>query len=158
MGATVLVPILSLFSAFHQDAMLSADILALIKVLGNVEDTSAFRAVVLPEVSQVIANLEQHACVTQNMQEVSRMVDSGIVKAMLDIFVDYFLSPTQKRQVQLGCEDESAVLQVGNLLLRIVASRACLSDFHLRLYSFRALAVVCKVHPGFRSQKTAELI
>ena len=35
---------------YHQDAMLSADILALIKVLGNVDDTSHFRQFVLPAI------------------------------------------------------------------------------------------------------------
>lgn len=28
----------------------------------------------------------------------------------------------------------------------------------MKLYAFRVLAVVCKLHPGFRSDKTAELI
>ncbi len=51
MGKAVLPSIMELFSTYHQDAMLSNDILALIKVLGNVEDTSTFRATVLPVVT-----------------------------------------------------------------------------------------------------------
>jgi len=43
MGSLVLPQILQIFSTFHADAMLSCDIIALIKVLGNVDDTKVFR-------------------------------------------------------------------------------------------------------------------
>ena len=43
MGPLVLPQMLHVFSTFHADAMLSCDIIALIKVLGNVDDTIAFR-------------------------------------------------------------------------------------------------------------------
>lgn len=43
MGSSVLPAVLQLFSTYHQDAMLSSDILGLIRVLGNVDDTSTFR-------------------------------------------------------------------------------------------------------------------
>lgn len=43
MGPVVLAPTLQLLSTFHADAMLSSDILDLIKVLGNVKDSAPFR-------------------------------------------------------------------------------------------------------------------
>jgi len=58
MGPLVLPSILQQFSTYHADAMLSSDILQLIKVLGNVEDTSVFRSLVLPEICKVLATLE----------------------------------------------------------------------------------------------------
>ena len=50
MGPQALPAVLQLFSTFHKDAMLSSDILTLIRVLGNVDDTSTFRQLVLPQV------------------------------------------------------------------------------------------------------------
>ena len=69
---------------------------------------------------------------------------------MLDLFVDYFLQMHARAEYSIR-NDEQCVLQVGNSLLQILSSRATQSDYHLRLYAFRALAVVCKVHPAFRS-------
>lgn len=85
------------------------------------------------------------------------MLDSGVLKAMLDIFIDYYMQ-LLNRALPPTQDDESFVLQIGNSLLLVLASRASQLDFHLKLYAFRALAVVCKVHPGFRSEKTLELI
>ena len=91
------------------------------------------------------------------MVEVSRMVDSGSLKAMLDIFADYFMNLLDHGQ-QPRPDDERTVLQVGNLVLEVLSSRACQQDFHLRLYIFRALSIVCKVHQAFRQEKTVELV
>jgi len=57
MGQAVLPSVMQLFSTFHQDAMLSNDILTLIRVLGNVDDTSTFRSLVLPVIMQTMAQL-----------------------------------------------------------------------------------------------------
>lgn len=100
--------------------MLSSDILDLIKVLGNVEDSTAFRTLVLPHAAQIVASIELHACgSTINQVEISKLVDSGILKAMLDIFADYYLqllvrarNPTQ--------EDGQILLQIANSLLKIL--------------------------------------
>ena len=103
--------------------MLSADVLTLIKTLGNVDDTKTFRKLVLPAVVATVQGLYD-ACEAGNMQEVQRLVDSGILKAMLDIFADYFLSMVTRAHAPTS-EDETAVLQVGDLLLRVLAARAC---------------------------------
>lgn len=50
-GPVVLPSVLLLLSNFHADAMLSSDILDLIKVLGNVNDSKAFSQLVLPHVA-----------------------------------------------------------------------------------------------------------
>ena len=76
--------------------MLAFDLLALIRSLGNVDDTSTFRTLVMPQILQTIMQLQQHACVTNNMEGVQKMLDSGILKAMLDIFVDYFINLLRK--------------------------------------------------------------
>lgn len=91
------------------------------------------------------------------MTEVSRLVDSGCLKAMLDIFADYFMNLLSNNRAPCA-DDESAVLAVGNISLQVLPSLACQQDFHLRLYIFRALAIVCKIHPGFRQEKVLELI
>ena len=54
MSSQVLPPILQLFSTFHQDAMLAFDLLALIRSLGNVDDTSTFRQLVMPQILRTI--------------------------------------------------------------------------------------------------------
>ena len=57
MGPFVLQTVLNLFNVYNQDAMLSSDILALIKALGDVEDTSTFRSLVLPAIVQTVTGL-----------------------------------------------------------------------------------------------------
>lgn len=57
MGQFVLQTVLNLFNVYNQDAMLSSDILALIKALGDVEDTSTFRSLVLPAIVQTVTGL-----------------------------------------------------------------------------------------------------
>lgn len=57
MGPFVLQTVLNLFNVYNQDAMLSSDLLALIKALGDVEDTSTFRSLVLPAIVQTVTGL-----------------------------------------------------------------------------------------------------
>ena len=78
--------------------MLSADILALIKVLGDVDDTAHFRQHVLPAIVKTVAELRNAACLTNNMAELTRMIESGSLKAMLDIFADYFMTLLDREQ------------------------------------------------------------
>ena len=53
-GQLVLPHVMQLFTNYHQDAMLSSDIITLIKMLGDVDDTSAFRAAVLPQIQKSV--------------------------------------------------------------------------------------------------------
>ena len=137
--------------------MLLTDLTALIKVFGNVEDTTAFTAQVQPYVDQTMGQLKQHACVTNNTQEVQKLIDSGLLKATLDIFVDYFTSMLSSGKAAQS-HDETFLLSVGESLMAVLASKSSSVIPHLRLYAFRALSLVCKAHPGFRSAKTADLI
>ena len=50
MDGQVISAILQVYGQYHQDAMLQSDILALIKLLGRVDDTTAFRQLVLPQI------------------------------------------------------------------------------------------------------------
>lgn len=52
----------------------------------------------------------------------------------------------------------TVLAQIGSHLVAILGSRASQSDFHLKLYAFRALAVVCKFHSDFKNDKFGELI
>ena len=54
MTGEIVKPILVLFNMYLKDAMLSADILQLLKILQNVPDNTAFKQAVLPEVQSVV--------------------------------------------------------------------------------------------------------
>ena len=76
---------------------------------------------------------------------------------MLDVFADYFMNLLSLKQTPTP-EDENAVLSIGTMVLQILSNRACHQDFHLRLYIFRALAIICKIHPGFRNEKVPDIV
>ena len=59
MGPLVLQQVLNLFDKYNQDAMLSSDILSLIKILGDVDDTTTFRGLVLPAIVRTVTVLQQ---------------------------------------------------------------------------------------------------
>ena len=104
MLGVVIKPVLSLFDKYFQDAMLSDDILQLIQTLGNVPDNTIFKQAVLPEVQAVIQRLHCFACEQQNAQEVQKMIESGMAKAVLDIFRDYCTQVCEKSST-LTAED-----------------------------------------------------
>ena len=104
MLGVVIKPVLSLFDKYFQDAMLSDDILQLIQTLGNVPDNTVFKQAVLPEVQAVIQRLHCFACEQQNAQEVQKMIESGMAKAVLDIFRDYCTQVCEKSST-LTAED-----------------------------------------------------
>ena len=85
------------------------------------------------------------------------MVDSGLLKATLDIFVDYFQNLVSKGKPASN-QDESFLINVGEYLVAVLVSKASALDLHLQLYAFRALSLICKVHDGFRQENAAGLI
>ena len=51
------------------------------------------------------------------------MVDSGVLKAMFDIFTNYYLQFTQSAKITP--QDEAILVKTGESLLQVLASRAC---------------------------------
>ena len=70
MNKHVVKPVLFIFNKYYQDAMLSSDILNLLKQLGNVPDNSVFKEAVLPEIQAVVNQLQVFACQQGNASEI----------------------------------------------------------------------------------------
>ena len=70
MTGVIIKPILVLLNMYLKDAMLSADIIQLLKILQNVPDNTAFKQVILPEVKSVVKQLQVYACEQENAVEV----------------------------------------------------------------------------------------
>lgn len=76
------------------------------------------------------------------------MIESGMAKAVLDIFRDYCTQMCESRAV-LTNEDQVMVV-VAQALIDILKSKVGSTDALLRLYATRALAVVLRANPTFR--------
>ena len=76
------------------------------------------------------------------------MIESGMAKAVLDIFRDYCTQVCEKGS-PLTAEDQVMTV-VAQALIEIVKSKIGSTDTMLRLYATRTLAVVVKANPAFR--------
>lgn len=73
-----------LFNDYYKDAMLSDDILELIKVFADVPENHHLDTIVMPSVYLIIQQFYT-AVVSRNSSEVQKMLDTGLLKAMLNI-------------------------------------------------------------------------
>ena len=84
------------------------------------------------------------------------MIDSGMAKAVLDIFRDYC---TQMCESGAALTSEDQVMTVvAQALIDILRSKIGQADMLLRLYATRTLAVVLRANPAFRQQSTDALL
>ena len=80
---------------------------------------------------------------TQSKEDLSRLLDTGILKAMLDIFNDYTLKGISSNQ-QVRSEDNILQNEIGQVMIAVIQSKMSQFEFTLKLYAFRTLAVICR--------------
>ena len=84
------------------------------------------------------------------------MIDSGRLKAVLDIFQDYCLQMC-KSKTPVG--NDGPVQQfMAQALIEVLKSKFSSTDIHIRLYAFRALSVICKANQALSRQYIGDIL
>lgn len=97
----------------------------------------------MPQVESVLAQFHHHSCVKVNSLEQAKMIDSGLLKAMLDILASEALSSKT-------LHDKSAIM-----LLQILNAN---SDIYSTLYCYRTLAAICKSNKNICHKFSGEIL
>ena len=66
--------------------------------------------------------LKTNVCDVPNNEEVSRLLDSGILKAMLDIFNHYIMKSISNNE-QARNEDSQMQIQIGQVMISVLQSK-----------------------------------
>ena len=97
----------------------------------------------MPQVESVLAQFHHHSCVKVNSLEQAKMIDSGLLKAMLDILASEALSSKT-------LHEKSAIM-----LLQILNAN---SDIYSTLYCYRTLAAICKSNKNICHTFSGEIL
>ena len=99
----------------------------------------------MPQVLSVVQRYHTFAVVEHNKAEAQSLIDSGMLKAMFSILGDYWVANADNIQAQQQ-EQIEAQLEIVRMLLEIMSVPES-KDYLAQLYSFRLIAILCRINP-----------
>lgn len=104
--------LLRIFENYHKDAMLADDILELIKVFADIPGNKSFDELFMPNIYQSL-NAFGQALQSQNPGEISKYLDSGVLKSIMNIVSTHALNQSTKSPHELKKYHELIQLIIG---------------------------------------------
>jgi len=126
--------------------MLADDILELIKVFADIPSNKSFDELFMPNIYSSLQAFG-HALDTKNDAEISKFLDAGVLKSLMNIVSTHALNQSTKSPQDLKKYHE--------LIQLIIGFRQKSDDVYVCLYAYRTLAALFKAGDDDLSKKFA---